>query len=80
MQYNLRPWVIVHDVDPWLESSLRRSRMEVGWRPTMAMSVEGVIPSVFRLMVIASALSRRLRAAACLLRRHFFTLVLATMK
>lgn len=54
--------------------------MEVCWRPTMALSVEGMIPSTFFLMAMVCALSHHLRAVACLMRRRFSALVMATIE
>jgi hypothetical protein len=58
-----------------LESSSRRSRMDVGWRPTAATMVDGGAASTRCLAATTDALRRHLRAAARLLRRYFSALV-----
>jgi hypothetical protein len=59
-----------------LELSLRRLRMDAGWRPTTATMADGRISSAYRLAVAADSLRHHLRVVPCLLRRRFSALVL----
>jgi hypothetical protein len=67
-------------VEPWLESSSSRSRMDVGWWMTTAMNVEGKAPSAFCLMAAPSRLRHRLRATSLHLRHHFSALFLVVVE
>jgi hypothetical protein len=49
--------------------------MDAGWQPTIGTMADGGIASAQRFAAMADALRRRLRAATCLLRRRFSTLV-----
>jgi hypothetical protein len=63
-------------VEPWLESSLIRSRMYVGWWPMTTTSVEREVASTCFLMVATSRLRCCFTAVAHLLRHCFSALLL----